>query len=557
VTDYSLAANQYAQDVVNGRIAVCRDVQLACKRHLSDLEQSLNDPQFPYKFSPKRGNKVCAFGEMLPLTGAHGGKGRTLKLQPWQCFFLCNIFGWLQRKDNLRRFRTVYLYVPRKNGKSYISAVIGLYMLLLDGEQQAEVYCGATTQKQAEYVFKPAQQIIRKTPGLIHMGVVNFAQAIVVPATESRMEQLIGNPPDGSSPSCALLDESHEWPNDSILTTMQTGMAARQQPMTVVTTTAGYNTAGPAKLMQEDARDVLEGLKQDDQLFALMYGLDAGDDWKTEAALRKANPNLAVMNYDYLLGQQAKAIQTIRLQTPVKTKHFNVWCASAVGWIDLDKWHVGKNNPVLTLDDFKGEECWAGLDLATKIDLTAYVLLFRRLIDGVTHYYLFPRFYLPAAKIDDPANGHYKQWSELGYLEAVPGNSNSHEELLVQITQDSKKFEILEVAHDPMFAHMLINKLVEARFVTAEIPQTAKYLSEPMKEMEALILDERFHHDGNPVMTWCIANTTMVTYKNQLIAPDKARDEKKTDGTVATMLALSRAALTIPKKKQSWDVEVW
>jgi phage terminase large subunit-like protein len=275
---------------------------------------------------------------MLPLGGRWGGRGNTLKLQPWQCFILACTFGWLRKKDDLRRFRTVYLYVPRKNGKSFLSAVVGLYMLLLDGEQQAEVYCGATTHEQAQYVFRPAQQIIRKTPGLRQMGVQILSQALVVPATESKMQAIIGQPPDGSSPSCALLDEAHEWPNDILMSTMQTGMGARLQPLIWVTATAGYNTAGPAKLMQDDLMEVLEGT-EDDELFGLIYGLDAGDDWKSETAIHKSNPNVGIsVGLDYLKSQQLKAIQTPRLQTQIKTKHFNIWCAAAVGWMDMDRW---------------------------------------------------------------------------------------------------------------------------------------------------------------------------------------------------------------------------
>jgi phage terminase large subunit-like protein len=230
--DHAAIAHEYARAVVAGEILACRAVKLACKRHLDDLEK-VSDPEYAYKFSAKKAGKICRFAELLPLGGRWGGKGKTLKLQPWQSFFLSAVFGWLRKADNLRRFRTAYLYVPRKNGKSFLSAVIGLYMLLLDGEQQAEVYCGATTHDQAQYVFRPAQVIVRKTPGLRQMGVSVLAQALSLPATESKMQAIIGQPPDGSSPSCALLDEAHEWVNDFLLSTMQTGMGARLQPLTL------------------------------------------------------------------------------------------------------------------------------------------------------------------------------------------------------------------------------------------------------------------------------------------------------------------------------------
>lgn len=546
MTDHAAVARQYAEAVVAGEILVGRPIKLACQRHLNDLAK-IADHEYPYKFSRKKASKVCRFAEMLPLGGRWGGKGRTLKLQPWQCFILACVFGWVHKKDNLRRFRTAYLYVPRKNGKSFLSAVVGLYMLLLDGEQQAEVYCGATTHEQAQYVYRPAAQIVRKTPGLRQMGVEVLAQSLNVPSTESKMMAIIGQPPDGSSPSCALLDELHEWPNDFLLSTMQTGMGARLQPLIWITTTAGYNTAGPAKLLQDDLMDVLEGIKQDDELFGLIYGLDAGDDWKTEEAIIKSNPNLNVsVGFDYLKSQQQKAINTPRLQTHVKTKHFDIWCAAAIGWMDLDLW-ARNADTTLKIEDFASETCWGGLDLAAKWDLTAYVLIFKRLIEGKEHFYLFPRFYLPAARIDDPANGHYKQWAEYGYLDSTPGPINTYVELREQINTDSKSYDIKEIAHDPMFAHKTVSELIEDGLTLVEIGQKAVNLSEPMKELEALIIDGRLHHDGNPVMTWCIANTVVHNYKNELIAPDKASAEKKIDGTVATIMALSRADVANPK----------
>jgi phage terminase large subunit-like protein len=542
---YAEIAKNYALDVVSGKVSVCRAVKLACQRHLSDLDR-VDDPNFPYKFSRKKANKVCSFAELLPLTGAYGGRGKNLQLQPWQCFLFCCVFGWIQKVDNLRRFRQVLLYVPRKNGKSFCSAVVGLYMLALDGEHAAEVLCGATTAEQASYVFRPAQQIVRRTPALKHLGIQALANAIVVPDSESRMTAIIGNPPDGSSPSCALLDESHEWPNDSILATMTTGMGARKQPLTWITTTAGYNTAGPAKLMQDDAMEVLEGLKTDDQLFALMYGLDIGDDWKDEAAIVKANPNLGVsVRLDYLKSQQQKAIQSARLQTQIRTKHFNVWCASAVGWMDMDLYKKCADSS-LKLEDFAGETCWAGLDLASKLDLTAYILIFMRVLEGKNHYYLFSRFYLPAARTDDPANGHYRQWTGLGYMEATPGQVNTQNELRDQLLEDAKQFDLKEIGHDPHGAAQLVAQLMEQNLTCVEIQQTWKYQSEPMKAFEALVMDGTLHHDGNPVMTWCVANTVVHRLRNEVITPDKQSAEKKIDGVVAALMALRPSTLVTP-----------
>ena len=221
--------------------------------------------------------------------------------------------------------------------------------------------------------------------------------------------------------------------------------------------------------------------------------------------------------------------------------------------MDMDRWAKCSDRS-LKIEDFAGESCWAGLDLASKLDLTAYVLMFRREIDGKPHYYLFPRFYLPAARIDDPTNGHYKQWSATGYLEATPGEVNTHTELKEQILADAKQFDLREVGHDPHGASLLVASLIDEGITCVELQQTWKYQSEPMKELEALVMDGRLHHDGNPVMTWCVANTVAQHYPNDVIVPRRSSAEKKIDGTVATIMALGRAVLhSAPTQMQSSD----
>jgi phage terminase large subunit-like protein len=537
--DYAAIAHDYAMAAAEGRVDVSKWVRLTCKRHLDDLAKS-SDPAYPYRFSSKKAARVCQFAEMLPVGGRQAGPGKTLKLQPWQVFVLACTFGWLEKATKYRRFRTVMLYVPRKNGKSFLSAVVGLYCLLMDGEQHAEVYCGATTEPQARKVWTPAAVIIRKCIGLRELGVKQNKDSITVPATESKMTTVIGQPLDGDNPSCALLDEAHQWHNDMLLTAMQTGMGERPQPLTWITTTAGYNLAGPAKLMQDDLQDVLQGTKTDDRLFGVLYGLDPEDDWTSEAAIYKANPNVGVsVRFEYLRDQQAKAVQNKRLQTAVKTKHFNIWCNAAVSWMDMERW-AKCGDSQLKLEDFKGEPAIAAFDLAEVKDLTAYVLLFKRLVGELEHYYLFSRFYLPSARIDDPENAHYRQWHANGYLESVPGEVNTHEDLKAQILEDSQAFEIREIAHDPYRAHKLVAELIDHGLTCAVVDQGWRGMSEPMKELESLVLSGRLHHSNSPVMNWCIANTVARPVRGDNIVPEKTTAERKIDGTDAALMTLAR-----------------
>ena len=303
-------AQRYVSDVLAGRIPVCRWVRLACQRHRKDIAAS-RSKAYPYKFVAEEAETVCRFVERFPHTkGVWAAKHEPFVLQPWQAFWVCSVFGWLRKKGDKRRFRKCLILVPRKNGKSDLAARIGLYMLAGDGESGAEIYSGATSQKQAWEVFLPALLMTKARPQFQQrLGVTTFKQSIAIPGTASRFEPLIGKPGDGASPSCAIVDEYHEHDDDSLAQTMLTGMGAREQPLILFVSTAGENTAGPCYQLMLEAQRMLEGLVQDDELFALNYGLDEKDDWADPAMLRKANPNYGVsVSEDFLLARHADAM---------------------------------------------------------------------------------------------------------------------------------------------------------------------------------------------------------------------------------------------------------
>lgn len=532
-------AENYCRDVISGLVPACRWIKLAAQRHLDDLDRQ-SDPAFEFEFKPSKGNKVCKFAELLPHVKGRWARSRErIHLEPWQCFILCSIFGWLRKRDGFRRFRTALIYVPRKSGKSLLASIIGLWFLAMDSEQGGEVLCGATSLDQAGHVFKPAQAIVEKTVGLRQLGIQVLANALVVPSTGSRMMSVIGQPGDGSSPSLAIADEAHEHVNDVLISTMVTGMGSRDQPLLLVTTTAGYNTASPAKLMQDELQEVLQGHKQNDEMFGVIYTCDEEVPWTSELALRQANPNLGVsVREDYLLQQQREAIASPRKQTPFRTKHLNQWCSVSTSWLPLEKWNACAD-PTLKLDDFIGAPVWIGLDLASKLDLTCASLVFKR----DDKFILFQRFYLPEARIEEISNAHYKEWHEHGYLEATPGEINSQAELLDDILADAKRFELREIAHDPYGAAQLVAQLVEHGQTCVEIQQTWRGMSEPFKSMEAMVLSRQILHTGNPVMSWCVANTKAKVDRLENAVPDKQSPEKKIDGVVSAVLALGRAQL--------------
>lgn len=254
------AANQYARDVVRGKIVACQFVIQACQRHLDDLMEE-KSKSFRYRFDKDLAERAAKFIQLLPHTkGEWAFKRMPITLEPWQLFVICCAFGWVNKGSRLRRFREVYTEIPRKNGKSAISAGVALYCFACDNEFGAEVYSGATTEKQAWEVFRPARLMCKRTPMLTEaFGIEVNASNMNRPEDGARFEPLIGNPGDGSSPHCAVVDEYHEHATDALYTTMLTGMGARRQPLMWAITTAGYNIEGPCYDKRREVIEMLNG----------------------------------------------------------------------------------------------------------------------------------------------------------------------------------------------------------------------------------------------------------------------------------------------------------
>lgn len=544
------AANRYARDVVQGKIPACRLTILACKRHLDDLERS-RSKDFAFAFDEAKAERACRFQELLPhtkgkwaITRPGQPRSNRMRLEPFQCFLVASIHGWRRKRDGLRRFRVVYYKLPRKNGKSQIAAGLGLYQLAADGEYGAEVYSGATTEKQAWEVFRPARLMAERTPDFLDAyGVEVNASNICIPANGSRFEPVIGKPGDGASPSCAIVDEYHEHSSDELVDTMVTGMGAREHPMLLVITTAGSNVASPCYELEQDAIKVLEGQVENDELFALIYGIDPDDDWTSEIALRKANPCLDVsVSLEYLRARQREAVLSSRKQNIFRTKHLNCWVNAATGWMNLEAWKRC-HDPEFDPATFREDPCYLGLDLASKVDVAAKVKLFTREINGATHYYATGRYYVPEERVAEEYNPLYAGWVTDGHLVATDGVMIDYSVIEDDLREDARSHDVAEIAFDPWNATQLGTRMLAEGLPMVELRPNVQAMSEPMKQLEALVLSGRFHHDGSPVLTWMMSNVTAKEDRKGNIFPRKERDENKIDGVLALLTALNRALL--------------
>ncbi|KLU14901.1 MULTISPECIES: terminase large subunit [Xenorhabdus] len=548
------AANQYTRDVVRGKIEAGRYVREACQRHLDNLGQE-KTKAFKYRFDKDLAERAAKFIQLLPHTkGEWAFKRMLITLEPWQLFIVCSAFGWVHKGSRLRRFREVYTEIPRKNGKSAISAGVALYCFTCDDEFGVEVYSGATTEKQAWEVFRPARLMCKRTPMLVEaFGIEVNASNLNRPADGARFEPLIGNPGDGQSPSCAIVDEYHEHDTDDLYTTMLTGMGARRQPLMWAITTAGYNIEGPCYDKRREVIEMLSGNVPNEELFGVIYTVDEGDDWTSPAVLRKANPNMGVSVYaDFLLSQQQRALNNPRLASVFKTKHLNIWVSAREAYFNMVSWKQCEDT-TLTLEQFEGQPCFLAFDLARKLDMNSMARLFVREIDGKRHFYsIAPRFWVPydtVYSVEQNENRRsaerFQKWVEMDLLTVTEGAEVDYRYILEEAKLACQLNPVSEAPIDPFGATGLSHLLADEGINPIIIPQNFTHMSDPMKELEAAIQSGRFHHDGNPILSWCTGNVVGKTMggNDDIVRPIKEQKDSKIDGAVALIMAMGRAIL--------------
>lgn len=535
-------AEQYAKDVVAGKILACKWVQLACQRHCDDKKRK----DWPYIFYRPLAERAIRFMELLPHTkGQWAARHELLVLEPWQKFILASLFGWVHRKTKLRRFREAYCEIPRKNGKSQIAAAIGMKLFADDNEHGAEVFSGATSEKQAWEIFRPARLMAKGTPELCaEYGITVNATTLVIMENGSRFQPLIGSPGDGASPSCALIDEYHEHITDVMYETMITGMGAREQPLTLIVTTAGSTLAGPCYGKRAEICKVLEGTVSSDRVFGVIWTIDDDVDWTSEEALRMANPNYGVsVGAEYLRERQQQAMMSARLQNSFKTKHLNVWVGAAASWMNMVEWRQQPARAALA--DLAGRPCFLGVDLAAKVDLAALIAVFPPLGEDPL-WHVYGRYYLPEDTVLDnrsPNVGQYDQWSKEGILTLTSGSVIDYEVIKDDVREFVERFDVRSVGYDPAYAWEFAPSLLTEGLPMVEIRATVMNFSEPMKQIEALVRNKLLAHGNCPALTWMMSNVTAAMDRKDNIYPRKEQPDQKIDGAVALIMAMNRALL--------------
>jgi phage terminase large subunit-like protein len=548
VTTYAGRARAYAERVVRREEIAGKYERLACKRFLDDLERQGSEA-FPYVFDEAVGSRACRFVELLPHIKGEWAKptyrdGKLgyakIKLEDWQVFIVINLFGWLKKGTLLRRFLRAYEEVARKNAKSTLAAAILLFMTTADGEPGAHAYSAATTGDQAREVFDVARNMALREPEFqVRFGVNIGKHDITIEQTASSAKPLNaeGSTLDGLNVHFACIDELHAHKTRAVFDVVDSATGARAQPLIMMITTAGSDTSGICYEQRDYTTKVLEGTVEDETWFGIIFTLDDDDLWHDPAVWRKANPNLGVsVKTDDLAAACRKALAMPSAQANVQTKRLNRWVNADTTWMDIEGWKKCGDTS-LQLADFAGERCWIGMDLAEKRDFAALAIVFERA--DVCH--LFVKLYLNEAAVAESGNAHLQGWATAGYVKVTDGNVTDFDVVADDLRNFCGMFKVEEIAFDPAMSRYFAVKLVEEGLPLVEIRQAPMFYTQPLIQVENLVLERKLKHEGNPVMTWMISNVMVTVSKiTGLKHPTKSRDENKIDGPVAGLMAIGR-----------------
>jgi phage terminase large subunit-like protein len=564
--DYSRIGFEYAEAVAKGAIANGKLAILACERALRDLKNQ-KTLAFPFRFDAEQANFVAAVIERLPHV--KGDKERQLiELEPWQCFIVTQAFGWIHSgglRDGLRRFRKLYIEVGRGNGKSTLISGIAIYMLSCEG--QADVYCAATTRDQAKIVWKDAHAMVggsiaipAKTRAMVdQLGIECHANSIIIPSKNSKFVPMSSeaSTADGLNISLGILDECHAHPTRDLWDVISTGCGKRANSMLLGITTAGFNRSSVCYEQHGYVKKVLQEVVKDESLFGCIWAADEEDDWRLPEVWKKANPNYGISVDPSYLEDQARAAEIeAGLQNTFRTKHLCQWVSASSAWMDMRVWDNCTDK--IKLEDFAGEECYIGLDLASVSDLVSKIYLFPVKIQnkdqGSSHfkemeqcYYMFSTNYLSEAAIRVGKNAQYDGWATRGYITQTQGDVTDYGQVEDELSEDLKKFKVKAIAFDPWQAQQMMQRLMAGGANVVEVRAGAASFSEPMKELERLARTKRLHHDGNPVLAWAASNVVCYVDKKDNIYPNKEAPENKIDPIVAAIMAMSQAMLDVIK----------
>lgn len=538
-------AEQYIDDVMNGRAVVCKWVRLAVERHLHDLAHGHERGLY---FDREAAQHAIDFFQFLRHSKGEWA-GQVVVLEPCQQFIIWVVFGWMREADHTRRFRTAYNEEARKNGKTTMAAGIGLYLFVGDGEPGAEVYTAATKKDQARIAHSEATRMVKKSPSL-RKRIRIFKDNLSIEGTASKFEPLgrDSDSMDGLNIHGAIVDELHAHKTRDLWDVLETATGARRQPLMFSITTAGFNRQSICFQMNEYAKKVLEGFANpngfhDDAFFGIIFTLDEGDDWEDESVWIKANPLLGVSKkLDNMREKARKAKAMPSALNAFLRLELNIWTQSETKWIPREHWDACGEKAV-DGNALRGHRAYGGLDLSSTTDITAFLLVVPPEAKD-DDYQVLCRFWVPDEAMHERSKRDrvpYDTWVRQGWITATPGNVVDYDYVLAQIDEDAQNYDLNEIAFDRWGSTKIIQEIEERELTCVQFGQGFASMSPPMKELEKLILSHKLAHGNNPVLNWMADNLVALEDPAGNIKPDKERSLERIDGMTALIMALARA----------------
>lgn len=549
----------YVDGVGDGSIVTGRYIQLACARFVGDLERD----DWEWEFNVTEAARYVNFIERVCRHTRGELAGTLMVLEPWQVFFVAQLFGWVAKDDpKRRRFNTAHLFVARKNGKSQLAAAIAIAMATLDGDGAPQLVTAATKRDQAREVFDEIQRCVKGSPALskrfqVHRTEIKCPRNGVIKPLSSDANTL-----DGLNLNLACVDEFHAMKNADLYRVLASSMGSRKSPLMLAITTAGFVPDGPCAHFMSAGKSILEGIKENDRLLILPYEIDEGDSWDDREVWAKANPNLDVsVSLEHLESQYKNAkLYGSRSVTEFMVKHLNVFVGSASVWVPDDDWMSEGNMRApgdFQLMDSKTEKpiAYLGLDLAATDDITALAIC----TGGPEGWGIETHYFLPERAIDKrldrDENSVYLKFKDYDNVHVTPGNVTDYGVIRRLISGNylvdgkvaydpdnlMEKYCIKGVAYDRWNSLNLIRDLEGDSVPCDPFGQGFASMSFPSKEYEKAALEGKLAHGGDEVLRWMMSNVTLRFDASGNIKPDKSKSGDKIDGVVAAVMAIGEA----------------
>ena len=498
-----------------------------------------------YYYDADAGEKPIKFIENYCVHVKGKWAQKPFLLEEWQKKFIREIFGWKVKETGVRKYRQVYLELPRKNGKSNLIACLGLYLLLVEREFGKEIYSCAGDREQAKIVFNIAKSMLQMNPKLSKLA-KPFRDSIVVDKSNSFYKAISSDSSTkhGYSASAILFDEMHVQPNRDLYDTMVTSQGAREQPLLIMITTAGiYDPNSICWEVHDYAIKVRDKIIIDPTFLPIIYSADLEDDWTKEETWKKANPGYGtIISPDYIKRECEKAQQIVAMESTFRRLYLNQWVSSISRWISDEVYMQCNIHPIIP-KEFKNRKCWAGLDLSSVRDLTALVFVFPD-DDGerfdVIPYFFAPRetAYIRSRRDKVP----YLDWAkdESTGMILTDGTITDYNVVKSKILECCELFDVRAIGYDRWNSTMLTTSLIDEGVNMVPWGQGYASLSAPTKLMESLVLSKSINHGGNPILRWMMDCIAMSTDPAGNIKPNKAKSNPngRIDGIVSLIMGL-------------------